>query len=79
MKIIKVDNLVKTYTTFKRGSGMKETLQSFFKLKKIIVNAVEHVSFAVEGGTICGVLGPNGAGKSTTIIMLCDLPHFRRN
>jgi len=71
MNIIKVDSLVKTYTTFKRGSGMKEALQSFFKREKVIVNAVDHVSFAVEKGSICGVLGPNGAGKSTTIKMLC--------
>jgi len=71
MDIIKVNNLVKTYTTFKRGSGMKEALQSFFKREKVIVNAVDHVSFSVQEGTICGVLGPNGAGKSTTIKMLC--------
>jgi len=71
MNIIKVDSLVKTYTTFKRGSGMKEALQSFFKREKVIINAVDHVSFTVEEGTICGVLGPNGAGKSTTIKMLC--------
>jgi ABC-2 type transport system ATP-binding protein len=50
---------------------MKETLQSFFKREKVIVNAVDHVSFNVEEGEICGVLGPNGAGKSTAIKMLC--------
>jgi len=71
MNVINVNNLVKTYTTFKRGSGMKETLQSFFKREKVIVNAVDHVSFNVEEGEICGVLGPNGAGKSTAIKMLC--------
>jgi ABC-2 type transport system ATP-binding protein len=71
MNIINVNNLVKTYTTFKRGSGMKETLQSFFKREKVIINAVDHVSFNVEEGEICGVLGPNGAGKSTAIKMLC--------
>ncbi|MDR0456548.1 MAG: ATP-binding cassette domain-containing protein [Treponema sp.] len=71
MHIIKVDNLVKTYTTFKRGSGMKETLQSFFRREKVIINAVDNISFNVEEGAICGVLGPNGAGKSTTIKMLC--------
>jgi len=71
MHIIKVDNLVKTYITFKRGSGMKETLRSFFKREKVIINAVDHISFAVEKGAICGVLGPNGAGKSTAIKMLC--------
>ena len=71
MFIIKVNNLVKTYTTFKRGSGMKETLQSFFKREKVIVNAVDNISFNVKAGEICGVLGPNGAGKSTAIKMLC--------
>jgi ABC-2 type transport system ATP-binding protein len=71
MNIINVHNLVKTYTTFKRGSGMKETLQSFFKREKAIINAVDHVSFNVKTGSICGVLGPNGAGKSTAIKMLC--------
>jgi len=71
MSIIKVNNLVKTYTTFKRGSGVKETLQSFFKREKVIINAVDDISFSVEKGAICGMLGPNGAGKSTTIKMLC--------
>ncbi|MDR2718263.1 MAG: ATP-binding cassette domain-containing protein [Treponema sp.] len=71
MRIINVKDLVKTYTTFKRGSGMKETLQSFFKREKVIVNAVDNISFNVEESSICGVLGPNGAGKSTAIKMLC--------
>jgi len=33
-------------------------------------NAVDHLSFEVEGGTIMGFLGPNGAGKSTTMKMV---------
>jgi len=71
MHIIKVNNLSKTYTTYKRGSGLRETLMSFFKREKVIVKAVDHISFNVEEGAICGILGPNGAGKSTTIKMLC--------
>jgi len=71
MSIIKVNNLVKTYTTFKRGSGLKETLRSFFRREKVIINAVDDISFTVEKGDICGMLGPNGAGKSTAIKMLC--------
>ncbi|MDR0443560.1 MAG: ATP-binding cassette domain-containing protein [Treponema sp.] len=69
--IIQVQNLVKTYTTYQRGSGFRETVKSFFKREKVIVNAVDNISFNVEQGEICGVLGPNGAGKSTTIKMLC--------
>jgi len=71
MHVIKVNNLVKTYTTFKRGSGMRESLRSFFKREKVVINAVDNISFNVEKGAICGVLGPNGAGKSTAIKMLC--------
>jgi len=71
MKIIEVSNLCKTYTTYKRGSGLRETAMNFFSRKKVIVKAVDNVSFTVEEGAICGILGPNGAGKSTTIKMLC--------
>jgi len=35
--------------------------------------AVDHISFAVQGGEIFGLLGPNGAGKTTTFRMLCGL------
>lgn len=71
MPIIQVKNLTKTYTTYKRGSGFKETLKSFFKREKVMINAVDDISFSIEEGEICGILGPNGAGKSTTIKMLC--------
>ena len=71
MAIITVDNLVKSYKTYKRGSGFKDSLKSFFHREAVLVNAVDDVSFHIEQGTICGILGPNGAGKSTTIKMLC--------
>ena len=71
MSIITVDNLVKSYTTYKRGSGFGETVKSFFKRERVDINAVNDISFEIEKGCICGILGPNGAGKSTTIKMLC--------
>jgi ABC-2 type transport system ATP-binding protein len=36
-------------------------------------SAVDHLSFAVEAGTIVGFLGPNGAGKTTTLRMVLGL------
>ena len=71
MSIITVENLVKSYTTYKRGSGFGETIKSFFKRERVDINAVNDISFTIEKGCICGILGPNGAGKSTTIKMLC--------
>ena len=35
--------------------------------------AVDHVTFAVEEGSVVGFLGPNGAGKTTTLRMLLGL------
>lgn len=71
MAVITVENLVKSYTTYKRGSGFGETIKSFFKREKVNIDAVDHVSFQIEEGSICGILGPNGAGKSTLIKMMC--------
>ncbi len=71
MIAVKAENIVKSYTTYKRGSGFRETVKSFFKREKVRINAVDGVSFEIERGSICGILGPNGAGKSTTIKMLC--------
>lgn len=71
MAIIEVEHLTKTYKTYQRGSGFRDTIRSFFKRNPILVRAVDDVSFSIPEGEICGILGPNGAGKSTTIKMLC--------
>jgi ABC-2 type transport system ATP-binding protein len=71
MSIITAENLVKTYKTYKRGSGFRESVKSFFHREAVLVKAVDGISFEIPEGQICGLLGPNGAGKSTTVKMLC--------
>ena len=39
------------------------------------VLAVDHLSFDVQAGQVCGLLGPNGAGKTTALRMLVGLVH----
>lgn len=36
-------------------------------------NAVDNISFELQGGEVVGLLGPNGAGKSTTIKCIVGL------
>jgi ABC-2 type transport system ATP-binding protein len=37
------------------------------------VTAVDHLSFSVPRGEVCGMLGPNGAGKTTSLRVLLGL------
>ena len=67
---IRVNSLSKMYATYRRGTSVGETVRGFFKREKVIVRAVDGVSFDVPSGSVTGLLGPNGAGKSTTIKML---------
>ncbi len=73
MDIISVQKLSKEYVTYKRGSSVRDTLKSLFVRERVIVKAVDEISFSVKEGIIAGMLGPNGAGKSTTIKMLTGI------
>jgi len=44
-----------------------------FRRERVVVDAVNEISFRVERGELLGYLGPNGAGKSTTIKMLTGI------
>ncbi|NLW76873.1 MAG: ATP-binding cassette domain-containing protein [Methanomicrobiales archaeon] len=43
-----------------------QELTKYFKTKKGMLHAVDHVSFSIEKGKTLGVVGESGCGKSTT-------------
>ena len=73
MALIEVENLTKSYKTFKRKEGLKGAFINLFKREYEFVQAVDNISFQVEPGEILGYIGPNGAGKSTTIKILTGI------
>ena len=62
-RMIEVANLTKRFVV-RRGR---------FRRERVVVDAVNDISFRVERGELLGYLGPNGAGKSTTIKMLTGI------
>ncbi len=73
MSIIRVEDLVKEFKTFKRKSGIIGHLKTLISRDYQIKKAVDKVSFQVEEGEILGVIGPNGAGKSTLVKLLTGI------
>src|SRR5438270_10634657 len=63
MAVIEAIDLRRTY----------HTTTGVIRRKRLDVEAVRGVSFAVQRGELFGLLGPNGAGKTTTIKMLITL------
>ncbi len=63
MPVIEATELRRTY----------RTTTGVLRRRRIAVEAVRGISFAVERGELFGLLGPNGAGKTTTIKMLITL------
>ncbi len=71
--IISTKNLSKTYSFHKKEPGLKGSIKSLFKRKKLYNHAVKKVNLEVKEGELVGFLGPNGAGKTTTLKMLSGI------
>ena len=50
MALIEVQNLTKSYKTFKRKEGLKGAFVNLFKREYEFVQAVDNISFHVESG-----------------------------
>src|SRR5579864_3515936 len=62
MTIIEVENLRKTFVVSRKSGRLRR--------ERVVVQAVDGVTFSIGAGEMIGYIGPNGAGKSTTIKML---------
>ncbi len=73
MAVIQVQDLTKTFRTYKKEPGFAGALKGLVSRKYETTSAVKDVAFRVEEGELVGFLGPNGAGKTTTLKMLAGL------
>lgn len=73
MPAIEVQQLSKSFRTYKKDPGFWGAIKGLAKRKYERVQAVNDVTFAIEEGELVGFLGPNGAGKTTTLKMLSGL------
>ncbi len=71
--VLTVDQLGKTYRTFKKEAGFLGGLKALVRRQEVAVPAVRDLSFKIAKGEFVGLLGPNGAGKTTTLKMLTGL------
>jgi ABC-2 type transport system ATP-binding protein len=64
---IKVEKLVKTFSSLQKQPGILASLKSLISPQYQQKIAVDNISFQVAKGDCVAFIGPNGAGKSTTI------------
>ncbi|WP_234121091.1 ABC transporter ATP-binding protein [Clostridium hydrogenum] len=75
MEQIILKDVYKQYKVAKKKKGLIGAFSNLFHSEKILVNAVNGISFTINQGEIVGYIGPNGAGKSTTIKMMSGILH----
>lgn len=73
MNIIQTINLNKTYTRFEKEEGLRGSIKSLFKRRKITKTAINNFNFEIDEGEFVGLIGPNGAGKTTLMKMLTGI------
>lgn len=71
--MIQVEQLSKSFKSYKKGKGLGGTFKSLFSKEYEWVHAVDDISFTIPQGDMVGYIGANGAGKSTTIKMMTGI------
>jgi ABC-2 type transport system ATP-binding protein len=73
MTLIRVENLVKTFSVAERRAGLWGAVKGLAYRRHRVVRALDGISFTIETGELVGYIGPNGAGKSTTVKALSGI------
>jgi len=73
MSLIRVENLVKTFSVAERAAGLWGAFKGLAYRRHRTVRALDGVSFTIDPGELVGYIGPNGAGKSTTVKTLSGI------
>ena len=68
-------NLTKVYQTFEKEAGLKGSIKSLFKKRRLQKTAITEFDLQIAKGEMVGLIGPNGAGKTTLIKMLSGVIH----
>jgi len=50
-----------------------EELTKYFKKGKVIIKAIDHITFKIDDGAAFGILGPSGHGKTTLLRLIAGL------
>jgi len=65
--------VTKIFSQWQRDNTGKGILKNLLKPEKLVVTALNNVSFDIKKGEFIAYAGPNGAGKSTTMKLLSGM------
>lgn len=72
---ISTQNLTRTFKSYTKAEGLKESLKGFFNRQHVEKVALKPTTLQIRGGQIVGLVGANGAGKTTLLKLLSGLIH----
>jgi ABC-2 type transport system ATP-binding protein len=73
--MIRVKNLSKSFTSYKKEPGIKGSMRALFRREKVFKEALRSVNLEIQEGEIIGLIGANGAGKTTLVKILAGIVH----